>query len=132
MAQNNRWHHSGANDTTAEHGRLSEALTHAGDTHSLEDVALGVAEGRFQEWSAGDSVLITELRDTPQARFLHVFLAAGHLTELRPLAELALQWGREQGATRASFIGRFGWLRSFVRELGFEDRGVYMEARLDQ
>lgn len=110
--------------------KLAVALAHAGDTHTLADIEEGLASGRFQEWSAGRSVIITELRDTPQARFIHFFLAAGDLRELRPLAELALQWGREQGATRASFIGRFGWLRSFVRDLGFEERGTYMEASL--
>lgn len=110
--------------------RLREALAHAGDTYTLEEINAGVESGRFQEWSAGSSVIITELRDTPQVRFLHFFLAAGILTELHPLAELALKWGREQGAVRASFIGRFGWLRSFVRDLGFEERGTYMEASL--
>lgn len=109
---------------------VARALAFAGDTHTITDIQAGVESGGFQEWSAGDSVLITEIRDTPNARFLHLFLAEGHLTELRSLAEVALQWGREQGCTRASFIGRFGWLRSFVREMGFEDRGVYMEARL--
>lgn len=110
--------------------RLRQALAHAGDTYSLVDIEKGVASGRFQEWSAGSSVIITELRDTPQVRFLHFFLAAGTLTELRPLAELALKWGREQGASRASFVGRFGWLKSFVRDLGFTEVGTYMEARL--
>lgn len=110
--------------------RVCEALAYAGDTYTLDEINEGVISGRFQEWSAGSSVIITELRDTPRVRFLHFFLAAGDLRELRPLAELALKWGREQGAMRASFIGRFGWLRSFVRELGFEDRGTYMEARL--
>lgn len=113
-----------------DYQRLLEALAYAGDTYTLEEINEGVTTGRFQEWSAGSSVIITELRDTPQVRFLHFFLAAGHLRELKPLAELALQWGREQGAARASFIGRFGWLRSFVRELGFTEQGTYMEARL--
>lgn len=110
--------------------RLREALAHAGDTYTLADIEEGVASGRFQEWSAGRSAIITELRETPNVRFIHFFLAAGDLRELRPLAELALQWGREQGCTRASFIGRFGWLRSFVRDLGFTEQGTYMEASL--
>ena len=110
--------------------RLREALAHAGDTYTLEDINDGVASGRFQEWSAGRSVIITELRETPRVRSIHFFLAAGDLRELKPLAELALQWGREQGAQRASFIGRFGWLKSFVRDLGFTERGVLMEADL--
>lgn len=115
---------------TLDFQRLRRALAHAGDTHAVADIEEGIAAGRFQEWSAGASVIITELRDTPSVRFIHFFLAAGDLRELQPLAVLALQWGREQGATRASFIGRFGWLRSFVRDLGFREVGTYMEARL--
>lgn len=110
--------------------KLTKALTYSGDTHTLEDIQAGVERGAFQEWSAGESVIITELRDTPNARFIHFFLAAGDLRELQPLAVLALQWGREQGATRASFIGRFGWERSFAQELGFEKKGTYQECDL--
>jgi hypothetical protein len=109
---------------------LGRALAYAGGTHSEADIALGVAEGRYQSWDCGDSVLITELRDTPGHRFLHFFLAEGNRAELEQLVPIALQWGREQGCTKASLVGRFGWLRSWVRQYGFRETACVMEVRL--
>lgn len=108
---------------------LSRALAYAG-THRIEDIELGVAEGRFQQWPGEDSCVITELLQTPLRKTIHFFLAEGNLAELKAMTPGILAWARQQGCTHASLLGRDGWERSFVREFGFEKAGVLMEATL--
>lgn len=109
---------------------LDRALAYAG-THTPDDLHAGIAAGRFQQWGSGDSVIVTEILDTPQKRFLHFFLAEGTLPELRAMVPAILDWGRAQGCTHASLVGRFGWLRTFVKEFGFKKTAVMMEATLE-
>ena len=108
---------------------LTRALSYAG-THRIGDIELGVAEGRFQQWLGADSCIITELLQTPLRKTLHFFLAEGNLTELQAMVPGILSWARQQGCTHASLVGRKGWLRSFVRDFGFTESGVLMEAEL--
>lgn len=89
---------------------LSRALAFAG-THDADDIALGVAEGRFQEWGDGDSCIITEILDTPRRRTLRFFLAEGSMPEIRAMIPAILDWGRSVGCTHASLVGREGWRR---------------------
>jgi hypothetical protein len=110
-------------------GRLSEALAVAG-THTWDDVERGVAEGRFQKWGDDGCGIVTELLQTPLRRTLLFWLAGGNLAGLKAMVPAILQWGREQGCTHASFVGRFGWQRSFVRDLGFTPQAVMMETTL--
>ena len=107
----------------------TRALALAG-THAWADIQEGVACGRFQEWGDGDSIIITEILDTPLRRTLHFFLAEGNLVELRAMTPAILDWARMHGCTHASLVGRFGWLRSFVREFGFTEEAVMMGATL--
>lgn len=109
---------------------ILRALRVAG-THTAEDIALGVEEGRFQLWPGEESAIVTELLRTPLRLTLHFFLAGGNLIELRAMMPGILAWGKAQGCTHASLIGRFGWLRSFVRDFGFTESAVMMEARLE-
>lgn len=108
---------------------LTRALSYAG-THRLEDIELGIAEGRFQGWPGEESMIVTELLQTPLRKTVHFFLAEGNLTELKAMTPGILAWARQQGCTHASLLGREGWERSFVRDFGFEKAGVLMEAEL--
>lgn len=109
---------------------LARALSYAG-THRIEDIELGVAEGRFQSWPGEDSCIITELLQTPLRKTLHFFLAEGNLVELKAMLPGILAWARQQGCTHASLLGRDGWKRSFVRDYGFHEAGTLMEASLE-
>lgn len=108
---------------------IARALEYAG-THTVEDIELGIAEGRFQYWGNKECGIVTELLQTPLRKTLHFFLAGGHLEGLRAMTPAILSWGREQGCTHATFVGRFGWLRSFVRDFGFREAATVMEMRL--
>ncbi len=105
----------------------SHALAYAG-THRPEDVAEGVACGRLQEWSGPDSVIITEILETPLRRTLNFFLAEGHMDELRAVVPAILYWARMHKCTHASLIGRKGWSRvAWLKESGWTEAGVIME-----
>jgi hypothetical protein len=116
--------------TRATDDAIRLALRFGGDTHSLEDIAQGIDAGRFQLWDGDASAIITEILSTPRRKTLHFFLAGGYLIELRAMVPGILEWGQSIGCTHASLVGRFGWLRSFVREFGFKEKATLMEAKL--
>lgn len=108
---------------------ISRAL-HYAKTHTVEDIELGVAEGRFQLWPGDESAIVTEVLVTPLRKHLHLFLAGGNLTELKAMLPGLLAWGRQQDCTHSSLIGRFGWQRTFVRDFGFKPVATMMEVGL--
>lgn len=104
----------------------TSALELAG-THRPEDVAEGVACGRFQSWGDGDTVMVTEVLDTPLRRTIHFFLAEGEMAVLRAMTPAILNWARDRGCTHASLVGRKGWTRvAWMRESGWTEEGVMM------
>ena len=105
----------------------SRALALSG-THRPEDVAEGVACGRFQEWTNdGDTVVITEVLETPLRRTLNFFLAEGSMPELQAMIPPILDWARMHGCTHASLTGRKGWSRvAWMKESGWTEEGVVM------
>lgn len=108
----------------------TRALALAG-THEPQDIAEGVACGRYQEWSGPDSVIVTELLDTPLRRTIHFFLAEGHMEELRAVVPAILDWGRMHGCTHASLVGRQGWSRvAWLKDSGWTEAGVVMDREL--
>jgi hypothetical protein len=108
----------------------SRALALAG-THRPEDIAEGVACGRFQEWGEGESVIITEVLDTPLRRTLNFFLAEGSMPELQAVVPLILDWARMHGCTHASLVGRHGWSRvAWMKASGWREAAVVMEREL--
>jgi hypothetical protein len=105
---------------------ISRALHYAG-THAPADIAEGVAAGRFQEWSGGETVVVTEILVTPLRKTLHFFLAEGDMISLRAMVPGILDWGRMQGCTHASLIGRHGWSRvGWLADAGWQEEGVMM------
>jgi len=105
---------------------ISRALHYAG-THAPADIAEGVAAGRFQEWSGGDSVIITEILETPLRKTLHFFLAEGTIPEIRAMVGPILDWARACGCTHASLVGRKGWSRvAWMKDEGWTEEGVMM------
>ena len=108
----------------------SRALALAG-THRPEDIAEGVACGRFQEWANDETVVITEVLETPLRKTLNFFLAEGDMVSLRSMVPNILDWARMHGCTHASLIGRKGWSRvAWLKESGWTEAGVVMERSL--
>lgn len=92
-------------------GYLQPALDYAGNTHTLADIAAGVASGRYHFWPGEKSAAITEVWEYPRARHLIVFLAGGDLHELVAMVPSFMSWGKHLGCTKIVECGRPGWER---------------------
>lgn len=98
---------------------ISAALAYSGGTHQYEDVAEMIAAGRANLWPGPESVIVTEVIQHPREKHLHFFLAAGNRRELAAMHPLVCDWGRAQGCTKASLVGRKGWQRTFLAGAGW-------------
>jgi hypothetical protein len=96
-------------------GQIERALAYSGGTHLFEDVVEGVAAGRMQMWPNGDSVAVTEIIEYPRKKVLHVFLAAGRMSDLTDMIDAAFEWGKAYGCTAMTMAGRHGWRRVLAR-----------------
>ena len=109
---------------------VARALEYAG-THEWSDVCEAVSRGAMQRWGDDENVIITELRDTPLAKYLHFFLVEGHMAPIHAMIPGILSWAKQQGCTRASLCGREGWRRvPWLLKSGWKFKSVVMERSL--
>jgi hypothetical protein len=105
--------------------KLNAALWYAKGSHTLEDVKSDIDSGAAQLWSGEESVIVTQIVDTPQQRELHFWLAAGTLDELERMYPVVEQFGRIAGCRVCKMLGRPGWARTWLtRDAGWEPVGV--------
>ena len=110
---------------------LERALPYTGGTHNLDDIREAVQSGQMQCWPGVESVVITEIVDTPQKRLLNFFLAAGNLQEIRTLYHTIFDWAKSYGCDSAVILGRHGWERTFLtRDEGWEKKLILYEKDL--
>lgn len=110
---------------------LAGALAYAGGTHTVNDVLDAVAKGSMQMWPGVDSVIITQINEWPRRKDLYFFLAAGDMDEVKRLYSVVLDWGRAQGCTYVTTVGRPGWARTFLtREEGWTSTMLLYEREL--
>ena len=93
---------------------LQKALDLAGGTHTMDDVVEQIAAGDAQLWTDGESVVVTEIHQTPRKRVLHFWLAAGNLDAVVRLSDQATEWGKTMGCEMATLVGRRGWERALT------------------
>jgi hypothetical protein len=117
-------------DICAYRRYIEDALEYAGHSHTFDDVAAMVASGEAQFWPGPNSAIVTEFVLEPRTKRLNFFLAGGTLAELEAMTPLVLEWGREQGCTTASLIGRRGWERTFLSRTGWKSGLVVLEKDL--
>lgn len=98
---------------------VEAALAYGGHDHTFEDIADLVDAGKAQAWFGPDSVVITEIVEAPRKTSLGFILAGGHLNELEAMFPRILEWGKTQGCTRATSVGRRGWERTFLTRTGW-------------
>lgn len=111
---------------------LERALRQAGYSHTPADIDRGVADGRFQRWDWGETVIITELLEAPQRKTCHFFLAEGRMEHLIRMTPFVLAWARQQGCTHATLAGREGWRRvPWLIQDGWHFAQIVMEKELD-
>lgn len=99
--------------------QVRRALPYAGGSFTYDEVRDAVKAGRMQFWALNDSFVITDIVNYPSHRHLHFFLAGGVMDDMKALQEPLESWGRAQGCTTASILGRKGWERSFLADRGW-------------
>src|SRR6266566_973102 len=107
--------------------KLAAALEHAPGTHTLDDIREGVKTGAFQLWPGCDSAILTQVHVYPRSKVLCIFLAGGHLDELRGMLPHVLAWASGLGCQSAFIAGRSGWARTFLRSEGWRQTQVILE-----
>lgn len=101
------------------------ALAQGGGTHQLRHVLDAIMTSEAQLWIDGDSLLITEVNDTPLLRELHVWIATGDLDGCIALSEKVGQWGYLNGCQVMTLQGRLGWKKA-LRHHGWEALSIEM------
>lgn len=81
------------------------------ETHTIDDIARGVEEGRFHFWPGERAAAITCVNVFPRAQYLNVFLAGGDMEELLAMVPSFKSWGRHLGCSKLTLFGRAGWKR---------------------
>jgi hypothetical protein len=98
---------------------LESALAYSGGTHTFEDVVRDVESGEAQFWAGPNSCIVTQIDALPSRKVLLFFLAAGTREELKAMEPGIIEWGRTEGCTLARLLGRRGWERSFLTDVGW-------------
>jgi hypothetical protein len=118
-------------DIHAHRRYIEEALRYAGGTHTFDDIVDGVAAGTLQFWPGRTSAIVTEILETPRKKILHFFLAGGTLAELETMLPEIVAWGKAQGCTVTTLVGRKGWERTFITRQGWKPTLVVFEGPID-
>lgn len=99
-------------------------------THTVDDIWLGIINGQFQLWKRDNSVVITELVVYPRCKSLRIFLAAGKMDEVLDIEKHLCKYARHH---ECKFIehggGRKGWQKIALR-IGYNIKCPLMVKRL--
>jgi hypothetical protein len=109
---------------------LAAALEYSGGTHTVQDVAEMIQQGRAQFWPGFRSAIVTEINEYPQIKILNCFLAAGDLREIELMTPYIENWGKLAGCKRVTLVGRRGWEKTFLKDSGYKPRWFVMEKEI--
>lgn len=116
---------------TGRIAHLAAALAYSGGSHTLDDIADGMAAHLYQYWPGPDSVIVTEIVVSPRLKTLNFFLAGGAMHELQAMTPDIEHWGRAHGCTLATLTGRPGWARTWlVKDAGYRPTHTVFEKAL--
>ena len=90
---------------------LLKALRNAGDTHTVQDIADGILDGRFQFWGDDRAGIITEVLSYPRKRAVNYFLVLGDMDACLALQPEIEAFAKQIGAAATVATGRQGWDR---------------------
>lgn len=112
--------------------RHIEAALSGWNGYDFDDICRGVEDESLQFWPGPHSVIITQIVVFPQFKQLYIFLAGGDLVELQAMGPKIEEWAKKkEGCTRAAFIGRPGWQRTYLAREGWHiEPYVFMEKQL--
>jgi hypothetical protein len=104
---------------------IAAALVYAKGSHTVQDVKDAIDRGDAQFWPGVESVIVTEVVDTPQQRELHYWLAGGNGLEIQNMYHAVSEWGRRIGCKVEKMVGRAGWERTWLtKEAGWKPLAV--------
>ena len=107
-------------DLLAVRPQIESALVYANGCYTFDDIVGMVLSGRVQFWWRGQSIILTEVVNHPRKRVLVPLLAAGNQEDLKVMAAGVEMWAVAQGCSEVWLTGRKGWLRSFLKDDGWE------------
>ena len=98
---------------------IEAALTRAGGTHGIDDVARLIADGKAHFWPGRRCAVVTEFYDYPRLKACNLWLLGGELKELLAMRPAIEAWALSQGCVRILGGGpRRGWAR-LMAPLGY-------------
>jgi hypothetical protein len=100
---------------------LEAAMEHNGNTHTFDDLASMVLQGRLRLWTTENSIALTEIIEYPRQKHYHVFAAGGDLSEIVETIPQVEQAARDAGCCKLTLSGRRGWVRAFEQH-GWAER----------
>jgi len=135
MADHGQQHRHDQRDSVVNHlirckPWIEAALEHSGGTHEWQDIVDGIISGKMQLWPAEKGCLVTELVTYPRKLVLNVFLGGGDLEQLVDMHAAVEDWGKAQGCSGATIIGRAGWERVY-KDRGWKRQHVVLAKEFD-
>ena len=109
---------------------IQDALDEGNNTHDFEHIEQGVREGYFQFWPAPDACAVTEIITYPNAKTLHIFLAAGNKATIVDMDASAARFAEMNGCSAMTIAGRRGWVRE-LKNHGYEEMLTTVVKRLN-
>ena len=89
--------------------RIERALVLGGNTHTWEDVRIGLLEGKYQIFWNKHGACITEICRAPQCLYLNCFVVAGELPGVMELQEEVEKHALTMGCKYMTTSARMGW-----------------------
>ena len=89
--------------------RIEKALRRAQSTHTWEDVRESIVKGESRIFDNDHGCWITEIRDTPQKRWLNVWIVAGELPHVMGIQEEVERYALTSNCAFLGAVVRPGW-----------------------
>ena len=109
---------------------LAEALTYSGSNDTIADVKQAVMEGGCQLFVHPTGAAVTMIERHATVPTLRIWLAGGNMDAMQALVPDFETVARVLGCEQLVFLGRTGWQRTFLTEVGFKAVAVEMVKRL--
>lgn len=106
---------------------MKRALRFGSDTHNIEDLVGCLQRGEMQAFSNDRAIVCTMLVESPQRRYLDVFLGAGEMDALVDLFPQVQQWAIDHGAEFGRVMVRPGLARVLEQHGWERKKTVVME-----
>lgn len=103
--------------------RIKKALVIGGETHTWEDIQIGLMEGHYQIFWNDYGACITQVCQTPQCLYLDCIVVAGKLPEVMDLSEQVENYGKSMGCKFMTTSARMGW-KTVLPAYGWKEKRV--------